>query len=60
MMNFNKCVDCIHRVYLLGDSGCTHRRGGHTIKYITKESCIHFKCQWCNQNRCRCRKKDFY
>lgn len=57
---FSKCINCVHRVTILDVSGCTHIRGGHTIKNINTDRCIYFKCEWCNKNRCICKRSDFY
>ena len=57
---FNNCSNCVHSVTFLGTSGCTHRKGGHKIQNMSKEKCIYFKCEWCNRNRCICKRSDFY
>ena len=57
---FNNCVNCVHRETILGISGCTHKKGGHTILHIHKDKCINFRCEWCFRNKCICKRSDFY
>lgn len=57
---FSNCSDCMYRTYSFGSNGCTHSKGGHTIKNNHYEKCIHFRCEWCKRNRCICKLSDFY
>lgn len=57
---YKNCSDCVFRVYSFGANGCSHKLGGHSIKDIHKEHCVHFKCEWCGHSYCICKRSDFY
>lgn len=54
------CTDCRYLITLLGSSGCSHVKNGHTIEDVNKETCEHFTCIWCNKKPCICKHEDFY
>lgn len=51
----NRCLDCSHRTYILGKSGCMEH--GHTITNLY-DSCEDFICEFCECEVCSCGDED--